>query len=84
MFLVLVEIDVGVGVVSAPSNFTIFHGILHGATRLVGVSAVVEAAFFGCLENFGEIVRNTVAFEFYKSESTNARSVNNVTAKVER
>ena len=83
MFFVLVEINVGVRMVSAPSDFAFFHGFLNGTTRFVGVGAVVEATFFGSLENFGEIVRNAVAFEFYKSEGTNTRSINNIPTKVE-
>ena len=83
MFFVLVEENVGVRMVSTPSDFSVFYGFLHGAARFVGVGAVVETAVFGGLEDFGEIMRDAVAFEFHKSECANSRSINNVTAKVE-
>ena len=83
MFFVLVEENVGVRVVPAPCDFSVFHGFLHGTARFVGVGAVVEAAVLGSLEDFGEIMRDAVAFEFHQSECANSRSINNVTAKVE-
>ena len=83
MFFVLVEENVCVRVVSAPSDFSVFDGFLYCTARFVGVGAVVEAAVLGSLEDFGEIMRDAVAFEFHKSECANSRSINNVTAKVE-
>ena len=84
MFLVFIEENICVRMVSAPCDFSIFNGFFHGTAWFVGVGAVVEAAFFGSLEDFGEIMRDAIAFEFHKSESTDTRSINNVAAKVER
>ena len=84
VFFVLVEENVCVRVVSAPSDFSVFHCFFHGAARLVGVGAVVESAVLGGLEDFGEIMRDAVALEFHQSECTDARSINDVAAKVER
>ncbi len=84
VFFVLVEENVCVRMVSAPSDFSVFHCFFHGAAWFVGVGAVVESAVLGGLEDFGEIMRDAVAFEFHKSECANSRSINNVTAKVER
>ena len=70
--------------VSAPRDFSIFNGFLHGAAWFVGVGAVVETAFFSSLEDLGKIMLDAVAFKFYKSESADTWSVNYVATKIKR